>query len=77
LRSICADAELGSLRLHDLRHTVASQVSVTGGTGQRRAMSTFFRRALLGSGGKAIIAKSMGVQRCCAIGIRLALSQSD
>ena len=29
-RAVCADAELGSLRLHDLRHTLASQAVMSG-----------------------------------------------
>ena len=29
-RAVCADAELGRLRLHDLRHTVASQAVMSG-----------------------------------------------
>ena len=29
-RSVCADAKLGSLRLHDLRHTAASQAVMSG-----------------------------------------------
>ena len=29
-RAVCADAELGSLRLHDLRHTVASHAVMSG-----------------------------------------------
>ena len=29
-RTVCADAELGSLRLHDLRHTAASHAVMAG-----------------------------------------------
>ena len=29
-RTVCADAELGKLRLHDLRHTAASQAIMAG-----------------------------------------------
>ena len=29
-RTVCADAEIGSLRLHDLRHTAASQAVMAG-----------------------------------------------
>ena len=29
-RTVCADAKLGSLRLHDLRHTAASQAVMSG-----------------------------------------------
>ena len=29
-RAVCADAKLGSLRLHDLRHTAASQAVMAG-----------------------------------------------